>query len=80
MTIYVSLTFTFLSEQICRTEKCKQEANHFKSMMDLTADPCNDFNQFACGNYMNDANFPKDDQTSYIYDWMPETCKHIQFY
>ena len=36
----------------CHSEACYKASQAILENMDLTADPCEDFYQFACGNYM----------------------------
>ena len=39
------------AKQICNTNACKTIAKEIHEFMDLTADPCKDFNKFACGGF-----------------------------
>ena len=41
---------------ICQTQPCIAVADEISNFMDLTADPCEDFFQFACGGYINSVN------------------------
>ncbi|XP_066921602.1 endothelin-converting enzyme homolog [Clytia hemisphaerica] len=39
------------SNDVCMTEKCQSIAATLKKSMNLSADPCQDFHQFACGSW-----------------------------
>ncbi|KAI1281880.1 Neprilysin-1 [Halotydeus destructor] len=41
------------NEPICETEQCYQLSKQFADSMDKSADPCTDFYQFTCGNYLH---------------------------
>ena len=36
-------------DTVCQTAYCNEESEMFTRMMDLEADPCEDFSQFMCG-------------------------------
>lgn len=38
-------------ENICKTKECQSEAERVKGMLNKSVSPCDDFYQFACGNY-----------------------------
>ena len=38
--------------QICNTPECVSAAHSLIQNMDTTADPCEDFYQYACGNFV----------------------------
>ena len=38
--------------RICLTKDCVGASHRLFKQMDLTADPCQDFNQFSCGNFI----------------------------
>ena len=42
--------------EICTTQTCISVADQISQFMDPTADPCDDFNQFSCGGYVEEAN------------------------
>ena len=50
--------------KICMTKECIGASYRLFKQMDLTADPCQDFNQFSCGNFIKEKLIP-DDKTSY---------------
>ena len=50
--------------RICLTKDCVGASHRLFKQMDLTADPCQDFNQFSCGNFIKNQLIP-DDKTSY---------------
>ncbi|XP_069690199.1 neprilysin-2-like [Periplaneta americana] len=48
---------------VCLTPGCVHSASSVLSSMDLTAEPCDDFYQFACGSYIRDTLIPDDKST-----------------
>lgn len=47
-------------ESICLTPGCVHTASEVLDKMDPTAEPCDDFYQFACGNFVKKTNIPDD--------------------
>ncbi|XP_046984045.1 neprilysin-2-like isoform X1 [Schistocerca americana] len=47
-------------EDLCLTQGCIQAASEVLSKLDPSADPCDDFYQYACGNYVRTTNIPDD--------------------
>ncbi|XP_015784813.1 neprilysin-4-like [Tetranychus urticae] len=47
-------------KRICSTKACQETANRIWNGMDVNVDPCDDFYQFACGNWLRKAVIPKD--------------------
>ena len=45
-------------QRVCLTESCVQTAARLLRQMDRTADPCQDFYQFACGGFLADTVLP----------------------
>jgi endothelin-converting enzyme/membrane metallo-endopeptidase-like protein 1 len=50
-------------ENICNTKECVEVANNILNSIDNTVDPCDDFYQFTCGNYIK--NHPVNEE-----DWI----------
>ncbi|KAK5647015.1 hypothetical protein RI129_005479 [Pyrocoelia pectoralis] len=48
------------SKNICLTPGCIHTASHVLNNMDPSIDPCDDFYQFACGNFIKKTNIPDD--------------------
>ena len=44
--------------EICNTPDCVVAAHSLIQNMDLTADPCEDFYQYACGNFEKRVSLP----------------------
>ena len=40
--------------------QCQTQSRSFKAMIDMEADPCEDFYQFVCGRILNSTERPKD--------------------
>lgn len=51
-------------DNLCLSKECIATSNNLFKQMDLTADPCQDFNQFSCGNFIKETPIP-DDKTRY---------------
>ena len=47
-------------ENICLTQECITTAANLYKQMNLKADPCEDFNEFACGKFMKEFTLPED--------------------
>ena len=46
--------------RICLSKECIETSYKLFKNIDLNADPCEDFYQFSCGNYMKEAIIPED--------------------
>ena len=46
-------------ESVCLSESCVKTAARLLRQMDRTADPCQDFYQFACGGFIADTVLPE---------------------
>ncbi len=49
--------------QVCLTKACISSANNILRNIDTKTDPCEDFNRFSCGTFIDTKRIP-DDQTS----------------
>ncbi|XP_035226354.1 neprilysin-2-like [Stegodyphus dumicola] len=50
------------SSDVCQTPKCFQAATAIVSNMDKTSDPCEDFYQFTCGNWLKRNEISEDEE------------------
>ncbi|XP_035217684.1 neprilysin-2-like [Stegodyphus dumicola] len=48
-----------LDVDVCLTPECIKAATDIANNLNVSADPCNDFYQFACGGWLNNHAFPK---------------------
>lgn len=46
-------------QAVCETEKCAKQASAMLSSLDDTIDPCDNFYDFACGNFVRNTILPK---------------------
>ena len=46
--------------QYCLTKECIAASNNLFEWMNLEANPCDDFNEFACGNFIKNERIPED--------------------
>ena len=51
---------SLINLQVCNTEPCISASARLFKTMNLTADPCTDFNEFACGRFLKEFNLPED--------------------
>ena len=51
-------------DRVCLTKDCIAASHHLFKHMDLTVDPCDDFNKFSCGTFIKEFPIP-DDKTNY---------------
>ena len=57
---FISISLLFLiapikCSEICKTQTCISVADQIAEFIDPTIDPCDDFNQFSCGGYIQKA-------------------------
>ena len=60
----------------CYTKECIEASNNFFKWMNLEADPCEDFNEFACGNFIKESRIPADKKRWTASDPLEETGMH----
>ena len=46
--------------RMCLSKECVATSHNLFKRMDLNADPCQDFNQFSCGNLIKEISIPDD--------------------
>ena len=46
--------------QVCYSAECIKKSSSLFQSMNLTADPCQDFNEYACGNFVRNSQIPDD--------------------
>ncbi|XP_056015492.1 endothelin-converting enzyme homolog isoform X2 [Ostrea edulis] len=63
MSALLYLVFSILLDvsiaEVCHSPECVQSSEYILSKMDLTADPCQDFYQYTCGNWVNAIDIPE---------------------
>ncbi|XP_028655269.1 phosphate-regulating neutral endopeptidase PHEX [Erpetoichthys calabaricus] len=58
------------SEEYCLTQECVEAAGSIINKIDMTASPCEDFFQFACGGWLKENPIPDDFSSYGIYPWL----------
>ena len=59
---------------VCTSEQCEVAALRLFKNMNTSADPCNDFEQFACGQFQQDAQIPEDKSSYSVFtSELPDT-------
>ncbi|KAG2456971.1 PHEX Metalloendopeptidase, partial [Polypterus senegalus] len=58
------------SEEYCLTQECIEAAGSIINKMDMTASPCEDFFQYACGGWLKGNPIPDDFSSYGIYPWL----------
>ena len=49
-------------------------------MMNINVDPCEDFQQFVCGKFLNDTETPETGVISVIWATVKDTCKYLKMF
>ncbi|XP_048770613.2 endothelin-converting enzyme 1-like [Ostrea edulis] len=52
--------------EVCHSPECVQSSEYILSKMDLTTDPCQDFYQYTCGNWVNATDIPEGEEFYYM--------------
>ncbi|KAK3883197.1 hypothetical protein Pcinc_012471 [Petrolisthes cinctipes] len=63
--------------RVCETPECAMAAAQIAESLDLSADPCQDFYQFACGGWMNKHPIPESGATGTFYEAMELMDKRL---
>lgn len=62
-----SLILSSNARDVCETRVCIDRAKQFLDSMDLTADPCENFYQFSCGQYLEENNAELEDPVASVF-------------
>ena len=63
------------AEQLCSTPICKQSAKYISDGLNASADPCEDFNEFACGGWRSKHTIPDSKTRIGTFDSLNEIMK-----
>ncbi|KAJ6219511.1 hypothetical protein RDWZM_005323 [Blomia tropicalis] len=75
--IYIPVPIDEANRQPCTTMECVKTASSLLSAMDLNADPCNDFFQFACGTWVKKHVIPEDRSSLSTFEVMADDLQII---
>ena len=53
-------TYHHLDSNVCVTKECIAQSHKLFQNMNISVDPCDDFYQYSCGNYIRDTIIPDD--------------------
>ncbi|KAI5710216.1 hypothetical protein M8J75_006783 [Diaphorina citri] len=65
------------NDNVCLTSACVKTANSLLSGMDETADPCNDFFQYACGTWNRVHQIPEDKSSINTFEVLADQVQSI---
>ena len=60
---------TSSTSQVCQSQECMKLSVAIKSALDETVDPCHDFYNFSCGNWVQNTIIPDSKYSYYLIFW-----------
>lgn len=61
------------TENICLSQQCVHSASSILEKVDIQVNPCDDFYNFACGNFINLTNIPEDKSSVNMFSVIEDT-------
>ncbi|CAF0711924.1 unnamed protein product [Brachionus calyciflorus] len=68
LSILLSKKNTFYGDKICNNKACIKAANMILQNIDLSVDPCDNFYEFSCGNFLKTSRIPDEQSRIDIFD------------